>query len=98
MIIGEYIKQKVKEQNLSVSEFASLISCTRTNVYSIFKRKKIDYVLLQRISKVLNCNFTVSVSPEKEDVKQYLTIAYFSEEDLNDFIKTHTPELCWALS
>jgi plasmid maintenance system antidote protein VapI len=55
--IGEIIKSKYIESGMSISKFASLINCERTNVYSIFKRKSIDTDKLLIISKVLNFDF-----------------------------------------
>ncbi len=71
--IGELIEEEVRNQGLSIIDFANLIYCKRNNVYNIFKRNTIDIVLLKRISSVLNRNFFKEIAedlniitPEKE--------------------------------
>lgn len=54
--IGELIEQEVRKQ-MSITQFADAICCQRNNVYDIFRRSKIDIILLKRISEVLNHNF-----------------------------------------
>ncbi len=54
--IGELIEQEVRKQ-MSITQFADAIYCQRNNVYDIFRRSKIDIILLKRISEVLNHNF-----------------------------------------
>jgi len=55
--IGEQIRQILRERGMTVSEFSRRIITSRENVYTIFKRKTIDTVLLQKIGQVLNHNF-----------------------------------------
>ena len=54
--IGTLIEMEVRKQ-MHVNDFADKICCQRNNVYNIFKRSKIDTILLKRISEVLNHNF-----------------------------------------
>ena len=54
--IGELIEHEVRKQ-MSITQFADAICCQRNNVYDIFRRSKIDIILLKRISEVLNHNF-----------------------------------------
>lgn len=54
--IGTLIEMEVRKQ-MHVNEFADKICCQRNNVYNIFRRSKIDTILLKRISEVLNHNF-----------------------------------------
>ncbi|GHT66396.1 hypothetical protein AGMMS50239_27800 [Bacteroidia bacterium] len=54
--IGSIIHEKVREQGMSVADFAKALHCNRTNAYSIFERKNVDVELLADISKVLNCD------------------------------------------
>jgi len=61
IFIGKIIEQKVKESNLSVSQFASLISRSRTTIYDIFHRKSIDVDLLLTISEVLDYDFLTEI-------------------------------------
>ena len=62
--IGQKIKSVFEKQEMTVSEFARLIHCERTNVYTIFHRSSIDVELLVRISKALNYNFFEDVMNE----------------------------------
>jgi hypothetical protein len=55
--IGKLIKEKLKDNQIPVVKFASIINTTRENVYGIFKRKSIDTELLIKISKALQFNF-----------------------------------------
>jgi plasmid maintenance system antidote protein VapI len=51
--LGTFIKNKVKEKGLTVSEFARRIHCTRRNIYQIYKKNSLDTDLVKRISRVL---------------------------------------------
>jgi DNA-binding Xre family transcriptional regulator len=53
------IKQISIEKRISVKEFAEKLPCSRMNVYDIFKRQSINSELLQKISKILDCDFSV---------------------------------------
>lgn len=66
MNIGSKIEEIVREQGLSITDFAKKINCVRKNVYDIFKRNSIDIGLLYRISKVLNHNFFHDLAEEPE--------------------------------
>lgn len=55
--IGKLIQQKVEERHLTYSEFARMIHCSRTSLYSIFNSKSIDTERLLHISKVLDYDF-----------------------------------------
>lgn len=55
--IGKLIEQEVRRQGRSITAFADEICCTRTNVYDIFGRNKMDVAQLELISKVLGHNF-----------------------------------------
>lgn len=55
--IGELIDIEVRQQGMSIVDFAKLIHCERNNVYDIFKRSNINVELLKRISIVLKRNF-----------------------------------------
>jgi hypothetical protein len=54
--LGDLIKLLLKEQEMSVVEFATAIQTTRENVYTIFKRESFDSDLLMRISLTLKHN------------------------------------------
>ena len=47
--IGEIIEREVRKQQIPITQFADMICCQRNNVYDIFRRSKIDIILLKRI-------------------------------------------------
>jgi transcriptional regulator with XRE-family HTH domain len=55
--IGQIIKSVFDESGMTVSELARCLSCERTNVYTIFRRRTVDVELLARLSEILNHNF-----------------------------------------
>ena len=55
--IGALIEEEVRRQGWVIKDFASKIFCTRTNVYDIFNRSKMDVAQLELISRVLKHNF-----------------------------------------
>ena len=55
--IGQIIKERVKAQNVNVTEFAKNIGMERTNVYDIFERESIDTGLLKKIGHELHYDF-----------------------------------------
>ncbi len=64
--IGSQIESVVRERQISITNFADMISCSRKNVYDIFKRNSIDIELLARISKLLGHNFFKDVADNYE--------------------------------
>lgn len=64
--IGKVILEKLKEQDISKSEFGRKINRSRQNVQDIFKRESIDTNLLAEVSKVLNFDFFQYLSKNKE--------------------------------
>lgn len=54
---GELIKEKLEQQERSISWFARQLSCDRSNVYRIFQKSSIDTNVLARISIILRHNF-----------------------------------------
>jgi hypothetical protein len=64
--IGKKIKEELYRQNHSVTLFAKKINRTRNVVYNIFERESIDTELLNKIGKVLNCDFFSLYSAQKE--------------------------------
>jgi hypothetical protein len=64
--IGKKIKEELYRQNYSVTLFARKINRTRNVVYNIFERESIDTELLNKIGKVLNCDFFSLYSAQKE--------------------------------
>lgn len=57
IFIGRLIEEELHRQERSVAWFARQLNYTRTNVYKIFHRSRIDTELLERISNILHRNF-----------------------------------------
>ncbi len=55
--IGNLILHELTAQRRSASWLAEQLSCDRTNVYKIFKKKYLDTQLLLRISRILGRDF-----------------------------------------
>lgn len=55
--IGNKIKEKVEEMNLTKKDFAEMISRSGTGVHELFRREYIRTDELERISEILNFNF-----------------------------------------
>jgi len=64
--IGKKIKEEMLLKGISVSTFAKKINRSRNVVYDIFDRESIDTDLLNKISKVLSCDFFSLYSSQKE--------------------------------
>lgn len=64
--IGRLIKTVFGRSGMTVSDFARLLNCERTNIYTIFKRKSIDVELLINISKILKYNFFEDILKETD--------------------------------
>jgi transcriptional regulator with XRE-family HTH domain len=75
--IGEKIKEELYAQGISVSEFAKKISRSRNVVYKIFERASIDTELLNKMAKILNCDFFSLYSSQKE--LSVTSIKHYSE-------------------
>lgn len=67
--IGKLIEEEVRKQGWVIKDFAEKICCTRTNVYDIFARSKMDVSQLELISRVLKHNFfkDLAENPELAD-------------------------------
>ena len=81
--IGELIEREVRKQQIPVTQFAEMICCQRNNVYDIFRRNKIDILLLKKISEVLKRNFFKELAEdldlicESDDSERDKAIAQF---------------------
>jgi len=64
--IGQKIKEELYAQGISVSVFAKKINRSRNVVYKIFERESIDTELLNKMAKILNCDFFSLYSSQKE--------------------------------
>ena len=83
--IGKKIKEEVYKQRISITAFAKKISRSRNVVYDIFSRESVDTDLLNKIGKVLNCDFFSVYSAQKE----------YSQEGIKNF-SVKEPEAIYA--
>lgn len=65
--IGELIKERLIAEERSVAWFSRKLSCSRANVYKIFRKEYIDTELLMRISKILDYDFFQYFSDNLKD-------------------------------
>ncbi|MBI3519976.1 MAG: hypothetical protein HY062_11540 [Bacteroidetes bacterium] len=77
--VGKKIKEEVFRQNMSVIDFAKKINRTRNVAYDIFERESIDTDLLNKIGKVLNCDFFSMYSSQKEYLSDSVKHFHVSE-------------------
>lgn len=75
--IGQMIKEELYAQGISVSVFARQINRSRNVVYNIFERESIDTDLLNKIARILKCDFFSMYSSQKELSHQ--SIKHYSE-------------------
>lgn len=85
LTIGERIDKEIRKNFHTYQEFAGAINTTRTNVYSIIKRRTIDTELLIVISKVLNYNFFEELCDEVKEA-----IAEKQREEAREALGTGT--------
>ena len=60
--IGTIIKQELAKQGRTITWLAGEVSCTRENLYKIFRRSWINTDMLFRISRALNHDFFMDCS------------------------------------
>ena len=64
MHIGQHIKQVMKEKNITATQLAKDICCTRPHIHKIFRKENLDISLLLLISKALKHDFFKDLSEE----------------------------------
>ncbi len=64
MHIGQHIKQTMKAKNVTATQLAKDICCTRPHIHKIFRKENIDVALLLHISKALQHDFFKDLSEE----------------------------------
>ncbi len=79
--IGKKIKEEVYRQRMSITLFAKKISRSRNVVYDIFERESVDTYLLNKIGKVLNCDFFSLYSAQKEYAQEGMKNFYVREPE-----------------
>jgi hypothetical protein len=80
--IGKKIKEEVYKQRIPISSFAKKISRSRNVVYDIFGRESVDTDLLNKIGKVLNCDFFSVYSAQKEYNQDGIKNFYLKEPEM----------------
>ncbi len=80
--IGKKIKEEVYGQGIPIVSFAKKINRSRNVVYNIFERESIDTDLLNKIGRVLDCDFFSLYSSQKE---------YAGESTRNFFAENQVP-------
>lgn len=72
--IGEIIRQKVKEKDITKSSFAQSLNIQRQNIEkTVFAKNSLDSDLLCRISEVLDCNLFDYFQSDELCNKKYYT-------------------------
>jgi len=79
--IGKKIKEELYRQGIPVSVFAKKINRSRNVVYDIFERESIDTALLNKIGKILQCDFFSLYSSQKE----------YNSGEIKSFLVNETP-------
>jgi len=87
--MGQMIQKALKEQKISISSFAGTIHCSRANVYSIFKRKSIDFERLKQITKVLGLDVSDFIAVEKRESNKYIVVMEVDNEDLKQILNDY---------
>ncbi len=62
MHIGQHIKQVMREKNITATQLAKDICCTRPHIHKIFRKDNLDISLLLHISKALKHDFFKDLS------------------------------------
>lgn len=71
LLIGQHIKGKLKERNMSVKLFADKLGIRRTNVYrDLFEQASLDTGLLMKISEILQYDFFADLSKKHQERSQ----------------------------
>lgn len=70
--IGELIRKRMEEQQISIVWLAKHLSCSRTNVYKLLNKYSLDTEILAKISKLLDFDFFSLYSEEIQKDKEKL--------------------------
>jgi hypothetical protein len=86
--IGEKIREKAKEKRIGPSELGRMISTSKQNIYSIFRRKTIDTELLLKLSAALEFDFFQYYTDKREQRAEKKTgLVTIAKQDLADLRK-----------
>jgi len=89
--MGQVIQKILKERQISISDFAKAIHCSRTNVYSIFKRRSIDIERLEQIAKVLDIDISDLIMKKKRESNKSIIVMELNNEDLKQLLDEYEP-------
>lgn len=81
--IGKKIKEEVYRQRIPIITFAKKINRSRNVVYDIFERESVDTDLLNKIGKILNCDFFSMYSAQKEYTQEGVKTFLLKEPGIN---------------
>lgn len=70
--IGELIRKRMEEQQISIVWLAKHLSCSRTNVYKLLNKYSLDTEILAKISKLLDFDFFSLYSEEIQKDREKL--------------------------
>ncbi|MDR0333356.1 MAG: helix-turn-helix transcriptional regulator [Dysgonamonadaceae bacterium] len=87
--VGKIIQVIVKEKNISISDFAKAIHCSRTNVYNIFGRHSIDIKRLKQIAGVLKLDVSELIGENKNESNKHIVIIETDDEGLERISNGH---------
>lgn len=62
--MGNLIRQRMKEKQISVVLMAKYLSCSRNNVYKLLNKYSMDTEVLAKISRLLDFDFFALYSRE----------------------------------
>ena len=85
--IGEHIKRRCQEKNISIAQFAKEIHCSRATVYNIFAAKSIDIDRLIRISDALDYLFLEEYLPKNTPTESIHVVLDIEIKDGKTYIK-----------
>ena len=87
--MGQMIRKVLLERKISISDFARTIHCSRTNVYSIFKRESIDVERLKQIANVLDLDVFDFIAMKKEKTNKHIVVMEIGNEDLKQLLSEY---------
>jgi DNA-binding Xre family transcriptional regulator len=80
--MGQTIKKVLMERKISISDIAKTIHCSRTNLYSIFKRESIDVERLKQIANVLDLDISDFIAMKKRKSNKRIVVIEIDSEGL----------------
>jgi transcriptional regulator with XRE-family HTH domain len=87
--MGQMIQKILKEREMSISDFAKAMHCSRTNVYGIFKRQVIGIERLKQIANILELDVTDFIVSKKRKSNKYVIVMEVNDNNLEQLLKKH---------